>query len=115
MSHVYQNIVFKLSTCRGAKFKFSVMNNKAFCNVFCDSQEFSHLSKILVHANAIVEFKEWLVASIIRVWKSMGDVKTLVNYRIPKAFWFNELNYETFELGQFMAKVCSYHITIKCW
>ena len=44
-----------------------------------------HLQKILgffVNANAIVEFEEWSIASIIRVGRSRRGVKTL--------FWITE-------------------------
>ena len=40
-----------------------------------------HLQKILgffVNANAIVEFEEWSIASIIRVGRSRRGVKTLL-------------------------------------
>ena len=82
------------------------MNNKAFGNIFCNSQKSFHTSpessdlnnrgnrsffklnndiciykKILgffVNANAIVEFEEWSIASIIRVGRFRRGVKTLL-------------------------------------
>ena len=88
-----------------AQFKSFVMNNKAFGNIFCNSQKSFHtfpgssdsnnrgnrsffklnngicITKILgffVNANAIVEFEEWSIASIIRVGRSGKGVKTLL-------------------------------------
>ena len=51
-------------------FKSFVMNNKAFYNLFCNPQKSFHTSTILqlavkVFVNAIVEFVEWLTASVI--------------------------------------------------
>ena len=87
-----------------AEFKSFVMNNKAFGNLFCNSQKSFHASpgssdsnnrgyrsffklnnniwvykkilglKFFVHA--IVEFEEWSIVSIIRVERSRGGVKT---------------------------------------
>ena len=56
--------------------------------------------------NAIVEFEEWSIASIIQVERFRGGVKTFfVNYRInyQKALWFNEANYERIELTQWLS------------
>ena len=90
-----------------AEFKSFVMNNKAFGNLFCNSQKSFHtcpgssdsnnieaidhsLNSVMAFAltknprrnfffvNAIVEFKEWSIASIIRVVRSRGGVKTLL-------------------------------------
>ena len=90
-----------------AEFKSFVMNNKVFGNLFCNSQKsfhtspgssdsnhsdyrsffkssqqwHLHLQKILdviFFVNAIVEFEEWSIASIIQVVKSQGGVKTLL-------------------------------------
>ena len=65
------------------------MNNKAFGNIFCNSQKSFHTSPrssgilgFFVNANAIVEFEEWSIASIIRVGRSRRGVKTL--------FWITE-------------------------
>ena len=83
-------------------FKSFVMNNKAFRNFFCNPQKSFHTSptriieavnhfsnstiafiKILQLAlkcfvNAIVEFEEWLTASIIRDGRFRRGVKTLL-------------------------------------
>ena len=58
------------------------MNNKAFGNIFCNSQMF------FVNANAIVEFEEWSIDSIIRVGRSWRGVKTLlwITEYITKSF-----------------------------
>ena len=83
------------------------MNNKAFGNLFCNSQKSFHTSpgsadsnnrgyrsffklnngicikKILdvkYFVNAIVEFEEWSIASIIRVVRYRGGVKTLLRF-----------------------------------
>ena len=90
-----------------AEFRSFVMNNKAFGNLFCNSQKsfhtspgsydsnnrgyrsffnstqqwHLHLQKILhvnFFVNAIVEFEERSIASIIRVARSRGGVKTFL-------------------------------------
>ena len=53
------------------------------CTIVSDILVFGylHLQKILgffVNANAIVEFEEWSIASIIRVGRSRRGVKTLL-------------------------------------
>ena len=86
------------------------MNNKAFGNIFCNSQKsftplrdlptriiglstilqtqqwHLHLQKILgffVNANTIVEFEEWSIASIIRVGRFRRGVEnSFLDYRI---------------------------------
>ena len=91
------------------------MNNKAFGNIFCNSQKNFHTSprssffklnsgiciykkkkKILgffVSANAIVDFEEWLIASILS-----GELQN----KLPKALWFNEVNYKRNGLIQYI-------------
>ena len=83
-------------------FKSFVMSNKAFRNLFCNPQEFSHLLDsnnrgcqsffklnnsiykknlhlaVIFLVNAFVEFEEWLPASIIRVGRFRRGVKTLL-------------------------------------
>ena len=79
------------------------MNNKAFCNLLCNPQKSFHTSPTRIieavnHSsnstiaftkkftssrnfllvNAIVEFGEWLTASIIRVGRFRRGVKTLL-------------------------------------
>ena len=51
-----------------------------------------------VNANAIVEFEEWSIASIIRVGRSRRGVKTLlwITEYITKSF---VIHYEGFELS----------------
>ena len=84
-------------------FKYFLMNNKAFRNLFCNPQKsfhtsptriteavnhsskstiaftifFFHLAVFLL-VNAIVEFEEWLTASIIGVVRFRRGVKTLL-------------------------------------
>ena len=52
-----------------------------------------------LNANAIVEFEEWPIASIIRVGRSRRGVKTLlwITEYITKSF---VIHYEGFELSQ---------------
>ena len=52
-----------------------------------------------VNANAIVEFEEWSIASIIRVGRSRRGVKTLlwITEYITKSF---VIHYKGFELSQ---------------
>ena len=77
-----------------AEFKSFVMNNTAFGNLFCNSQKSFHTSpgssdstmvfaftknpRVKFFVNAIVEFEVWSIASIIRVLRSRGGVKTLL-------------------------------------
>ena len=104
------------------------MNNKAFGNLFCNSQKsfhtspgssdsnnrgyrsfFKHNNGICIYkkildvkffVNAIVEFGDWSIASIIRVIRSRGGVKPFceLQNKLPKALRFNEANYERIEL-----------------
>ena len=97
-------ICYKLDAV--AEFKSFVMNNKAFGNLFCNSQKSFHTSPwssnsnnrgyrsffklnngisiykkildVIFFVNAIVEFEKWSIASIIRVVRSRGGVKTLL-------------------------------------
>ena len=92
------------------------MNNKAFGNLFCNSQKSFHTSPGSSDSNnrgyrsffklnngiciykkildvkffviAIVEFEEWSIASIIQVVRSRGGVKTLlwITEQITKSF-----------------------------
>ena len=102
-----------------------VMNNQAFCNLFCNSQKSFHTSPTRIigavnHSsnstiaftkyvtasrnfflvNAIVEFEECLTASIIPVGRFRRGVKTLcgLHNKLPKAWLFNEANHERFEV-----------------
>ena len=85
---------------------FASLNNKALGNIFCNPEKSYHtspayLQKILgffVNANAIVEFEEWSIASIIRVGRSRRGVKTLlwITEYITKSF---VIHYEGFELS----------------
>ena len=95
------------------EFKSFVMNNKGFGNLFCNSQKSYHTFRDLptriieaidhssnstmafaftknprrkIYVNAIVEFEEWSIASIIRVVRSRGGVKTLL--------WIIRINYQ---------------------
>ena len=97
---------------------FASLNNKAFGNLFCNSEKSFHTSprssdsnnrgyrpffklnngiciykKILgffVNANDIVEFEEWSIASIIRVGISRRGVKLFCELQniLPKALLF---------------------------
>ena len=63
------------------------MNNKAFRNFFCNRLRSFHTSPgssdsndldAKFSVNAIIEFEEWLTASIIRVERFQKGVKTLL-------------------------------------
>ena len=83
---------------------FASLNNKAFGNLFCNPEK-----SFFVNANAIVEFEEWSIASIIRVGRSRRGVKTLlwITEYITKSF---VIHYEGFELSHcvkiFVCQIC---------
>ena len=60
-----------------------VMNNKAFCNLFRNSQKSFHTSPVIFFVNAVVDFEECFTASIIRAGRFRTGVKILfVDYQI---------------------------------